>query len=345
MKKYLCCIFLCFMMIFLNGCIPQSHHPPSMDTQDYEISKTRFRSLYQKEIIHHVIISHSQNPGKKSKIYDISKQQNENIIAWIKDQTLFVKAKNGHDIVAPVDMDGFFAHGRYVKSISIENMDTFQSTTMKKLFMDCPQLKSVSFQFDARSLEDCSFMYADCFLLEDFSGHFSNICQIKNTSYMYRNCRNLKEYNEETFNFSSVENATGMFYGCIKLKNVIFTSRTNNLKDCSYMFQLCYELKYLDLSNFYTRKLRNTSYMFDNCWVIEEIDLTSFDTTSLQDTTQMFSNCPHLRTIIVSSGWVCDNIKKSEKMFYASFSLPNFNPKIIDKIAATIGDEGYLSYR
>ena len=83
--------------------------------------------------------------------------------------------------------------------------------------------------------------------------------------------------------------------------------------------------------------------MFDGCESITSLDITSFDTSSLEYASSMFSSCYNLASITVGSGWSTGNIRESEKMFYMDYSLPGYNPKIIDKTNAFIGENGYLS--
>ena len=317
-------------------------HPPSINDDDYEINKTRFRTVYLKNSIRNVIISNAYSPSNSEDIYDISQMQNENVIAWIDKSTLYVRANGDNDIKAPKDMQNFFSENENISSIRIDDFDTSETESMKEMFADCKKLKTIDFDFDMRSVSDTSYMFANCFLLSGYSGKMDNTANIKNISYMYLNNRNLITYDIE-FNYSSITDAKGMFQGCNKLESIAFKTQTTNLKDASYMFKGCSELKNIDLTKVYTRNLKNAIYMFDGCESITSLDITSFDTSSLEYASSMFSSCYNLASITVGSGWSTGNIRESEKMFYMDYSLPGYNPKIIDKTNAFIGENGYLS--
>ena len=64
-----------------------------------------------------------------------------------------------------------------------------------------------------------------------------------------------------------------MFRKCKKLKEIKVLDKiiTNNVVDMSGMFQQCYELEYLDLSNFDTSNVKNMGYMFNKCHKLKEI--------------------------------------------------------------------------
>ena len=55
------------------------------------------------------------------------------------------------------------------------------------------------------------------------------------------------------------------------------------------MFKECYEIEYLDLSNFNTSKVTNMSYMFYNCYKLKEIKgIYNFRIAEMTDLTEMF---------------------------------------------------------
>ena len=53
---------------------------------------------------------------------------------------------------------------------------------------------------------------------------------------------------------------------------------TDKVENLSYMFQLCTELEYLDLSNFNTANVRNMSLMFNKCNNLKYLNLNNFIT-------------------------------------------------------------------
>lgn len=343
-RKFICLVYV-LLLVSLSGCTYLNMHPPSINDESYVISKVRFRTLYLKNDVQHVIISNNNNEKKtESKIYDISEKQNQNIIAWIDKNTLYVKSMNNHDIVTPENMNAFFAENANVISLSLENMDTSYTINMNKVFMNCKKLKKITLSWNMYRVNDVSYMFANCFDLREFNYEFKSAYQIKDASYMYLNCKQLTKYSDNSINMYTVETVEGMFQGCEKLQFFSIFSRTANLKNSSFMFKDCFNLEKVNLNTFYTSNLTEAQYMFDNCQLINLIDISSFDTSMLKNTDHMFANCTLLNTILVGSGWNTENIQTSIYMFYNSINLPYYNSNITDKTNAHVGNGGYLSF-
>ena len=60
------------------------------------------------------------------------------------------------------------------------------------------------------------------------------------------------------------------------------------MKSMRGIFYRCYELKYVDYSNFQTPYVTDVSYMFDDCWSLIYIDLSSFRIQNPIDITDQF---------------------------------------------------------
>ena len=88
-----------------------------------------------------------------------------------------------------------------------------------------------------------------------------------------------------------------MFAGCNTLKEIRGINKFNstNLKYISFMFKACYELKYLDLSNFNTSEVINMGGMFHECNKLKEIKgINKFNTNNVINMTTMFQECNEL---------------------------------------------------
>jgi len=78
------------------------------------------------------------------------------------------------------------------------------------------------------------------------------------------------------------------------------------------MFSFCYELEYLDLTNFDTSNVKNMSYMFKGCFKLKEIKgLNKFITEKVIDMKEMFSSCYNLEYLDISNFYVSDHINKN----------------------------------
>ena len=68
------------------------------------------------------------------------------------------------------------------------------------------------------------------------------------------------------------------------------------------MFQGCYELEYLDLSNFNTMNVTNMEGMFNNCNKLKEIKgINNFNTINVKNMNYMFQGCEELKYLDLSN--------------------------------------------
>ena len=116
------------------------------------------------------------------------------------------------------------------------------------------------------------------------------------------------------------------FNGCQDLTTIegIEYLNTENVTDMSNMFESCYELKTLDLSNFDTKNVTNMFSMFYRCWSLTILNLTSFDTKNVTDMASMFNYCEALTTLDVSN-FDTQNVKDMANMFTGCSALKTLN--------------------
>ena len=94
---------------------------------------------------------------------------------------------------------------------------------------------------------------------------------------------------------------------------------TNEVTNMAKMFNECFYLKDLTLSNFNTENVTDMSDMFYNCCSLKELDLSSFDTKKCTSMYNMFCGCNNLKNLNLSN-------------FFTSFDLENRNlEEILDR--------------
>ena len=106
-------------------------------------------------------------------------------------------------------------------------------------------------------------------------------------------------------------------------------SNTSNVTDMYSMFNGCYHLTSLDLSNFDTSNVISMSSMFSNCSGLKSLNLRNFNTSNVTYMTYMFDSCSGLTSLDLS-GWDTSNVTYMDSMFYGckgftSLDLRNFN--------------------
>ena len=116
------------------------------------------------------------------------------------------------------------------------------------------------------------------------------------------------------------------FLGCEYLTTIegIEYLNTENVTDMSNMFESCYELKTLDLSNFDTKNVTNMFSMFYRCCSLTILNLTSFDTKNVTSMTNMFNCCEALTTLDVSN-FDTQNVTNMNSMFSGCSALKTLN--------------------
>ena len=116
---------------------------------------------------------------------------------------------------------------------------------------------------------------------------------------------------------SKVRNMSGMFALCENLQSLDLSGfDTSRVTDMNNMFADCSGLTNVNLSSFDTSEVLNMSSMFSGCNALQTLDLGSFNTEKVTATKEMFLGCGNLRTIMASTLWNTDSVKKSNNMFY-----------------------------
>ena len=90
-----------------------------------------------------------------------------------------------------------------------------------------------------------------------------------------------------------------MFGECYELKYLDLTNfNTSNVTKMNHMFTKCHKLKEIKgINKFYTNKVTDMSAMFQYCYELEYLDLSNFDTSNVTKMTWMFNECYKLKEI------------------------------------------------
>ena len=116
------------------------------------------------------------------------------------------------------------------------------------------------------------------------------------------------------------------FKGCFNLTTIegIEYFNTENVTNMRYMFDGCWSLKSLDLTNFNTENVTDMYYMFAYCKSLESLDLTNFNTAKVTNMAGMFQSCYALKTIYASDKFVTDQVTESTCMFSDCLNLKDY---------------------
>ena len=107
-----------------------------------------------------------------------------------------------------------------------------------------------------------------------------------------------------------------MFEMCFNITSIKLSNfNTSKVTDMGGMFDECNSLSSLDVTNFNTSNVEEMSCMFSECKSLTTLDLSSFDTEKVTRMRSMFSLCSSLTTIYASEKFVTNNVTESYKMF------------------------------
>ena len=144
-----------------------------------------------------------------------------------------------------------------------------------------------------------------------------------------------------------------MFYMCADLEEIIGIEDIDisGLRDCSWMFAGCPNLKNLDLSMWdisyinaldgmfsgcssltdiswvndwqFSENMTDLSFLFNNCKNITELNLSNWNVENIKHFDEMFRFCENLTTVGDISDWNLEKAGYMEKMFLKCKSLTN----------------------
>jgi surface protein len=196
---------------------------------------------------------------------------------------------------------------------------------MEKMFLDCKSLISVDLQgFNTKNVINMEYMFGRNYFLDTI--------------------------NIDSFDLTNTKKAASMFFLCQSLKKVALKNENINGKsssiDMSGMFEKCYSLTDIDLTNFERKKIEKIQFMFFNCSNLTSIDTTKFDTSESTNFYSIFHGCTSLTSLNLTqmstdnvttmnsafndcislesldlSNWITSNVTSMTSMFYNCNSL------------------------
>ena len=191
------------------------------------------------------------------------------------------------------DMEGFFGNCPNLISLDLSNFDASNVTTMRIMLNKCKKLKEIKGldKLITSNLIDMEGMFQDCAEIESLDLSNFDTSNVTNMAFLFNNCNNLKEIK-----------------GLDQFK-------TNKVTDIKSMFQSCYQLEYIDLSNFDTSSVENMEYIFDDCHKLKGIKgLTKLNTSNVTTMEGMFQLCIGLKYVDLSN-FDTSNVTNMSYMF------------------------------
>ena len=111
------------------------------------------------------------------------------------------------------------------------------------------------------------------------------------------------------------------FKNLTELSGIKENLNTANVKNMWCMFQYCFSLTTLDVSNFNTANVTDMSGMFYDCSSLTTLDVSNFNTANVTGMNWMFYDCKSLNAIFVGDNWSTASVTESSGMFYGCTKL------------------------
>ena len=148
----------------------------------------------------------------------------------------------------------------------------------------------------------------------------------------FASAKSLTSLDVSNFDVRNVDSLQWTFYDMVAVTNItgLETWNTSNVLSTRNMFDRCFNLTSLDVSNFDTSKVTNMYCMFANCQKLTEIvGIENFITTNVQNMEGMFASCHSLTSLDVSN-FDTSNVTSMAYMFQnchvlTSLDVSNFN--------------------
>ena len=209
---------------------------------------------YKESILTVTVLDNIKIPENAYQIFDISKEQNETVKAWIVENSenanmydLYIGGEDGVEIENCSNMfydfsecTGINLENLYTEKVEIfDNMFledsnlvelttsptfvTSKATSLQYMFYLCTKLKSIdTSQWDTSNVTNMFGTFRMCQSIESFDLSNWDTSNVTATDYLFQHCQRLKTiYVSDKWNNDKVSSSANMFQGCLSLKGAI----------------------------------------------------------------------------------------------------------------------------
>ena len=180
-----------------------------------------------------------------------------------------------------IDMKGMFNYCQKLKEIKgINNFNIKKVELMNGMFQSCEQLEYLDLsKWDTSNATNMNYLFNQCYKLKTIKG-INRLIKNKSKTIIgiFQYCKNLEYLDISEWDISNISNMDFIFAACSKLKEIkgLNKLKTNKVVSMQGIFYQCYELEYLDLSNWDTTNVTNMNYMFYECNKLKYLNLLNF---------------------------------------------------------------------
>lgn len=247
-----------------------------------------------------------------------------------------VSANTGSSVVNEVFLRCFSL--KRITGISNWNLNT--STSAANMFSECYSLEEVDVSgWNVSKITSFSNMFANCWSLETIDVSHWDTSSCTSFASMFNACRVLKTLDLSNFDVSHATTLSSMFSGCYALTSVgdISHWRTDNVTTLYYLFAYTNSLQTIpDLSTkiengtqyWNVEKVKDASYIFRECCNLRELTINNWNLAECTTIQGMFQYCYSLQKL-TATGWSLPKLTTAPtNIFQYCYALTNYNGTI-----------------
>ena len=275
--------------------------------------------------------------------WDMSKNKDSSILAWMDNGDLYVAA-NGK-IAPDSSARSLFSDFRNLEKIDFGNcFDTSGVRYMINMFSGCSSLTSLDLSgFDTSNVTSMEDMFSDCSSLISLDLSSFDTSNVTDMDSMFSGCSGLVSLDISSFDTFNVTRMFSMFEGCHSLASLDLSGfDTSGVTTMSFMFQDCSSLTSLDLSNFDTSSVEKMAFLFYGCTGLTRLNISSFNTSSAEDIAYMFADCSSLTRLNLSN-FNTSNVTDMTALFSGCSGLTSLNLRNFD--TSNVTEMAYMFYK
>ena len=219
-----------------------------------------------------------------------------------------------------IDMEEFFGKSSYLISLDLTDFDSSNVTNMRILFNKCKRLKEIKGieKLNTKNVIDMEGMFQYCTELDYLDISNFDTSKVESMAFMFNHCEKLKELKGlNKFITNNVTTTEGMFQSCFSIEYLDLSNfDTSNVIIMDYMFEECSRLKGIKgLNKLITSKVVSMEGLFQLCTLLKYVDLSNFDTSNVTNMGYMFNKCKKLKEIKGMNHFNTANLKSTFAMF------------------------------
>ncbi len=265
-------------------------------------------------------------------IYDISEKGDKSVLAWLKvnneDNTMYDLYIGSKNRIYTKNLNSAFMNFTNMESITFDNLDTSEVTSMNSMFSGDSKLKAIDVStFDTSNVTGTTSMFSGCSSLTNIMAiNKWNMNKVTGISSMF-NRVGLSEIDLSGWDLSSLTSGFGSFISGNNLTNIVMTDIKIITTNSFDGFTNSNNIELIDLSNWdaskVTDRLAFNRMIPSNITKDVSLKMTNWDVANLTALSGSFSGLAFKDMDL--SGWNTEKVNNLASTFSSNSKLVNLN--------------------